>query len=167
MADVIYLHFLLDHSASMTGAPLEALKQGFQLAHSTFSAHLRHTLIASVISFESRPHLISRPTEISKIDGLGVLEPGGTSCLGRALRLLEEIMPPKRPSVVYLFSDGEPTDDWQVIYQNLRPRLDKLIGIACGLYPHEAWFEQHVDQSFEVSNLTPDMYLRTLRGFEG
>ncbi|MCC7448575.1 MAG: hypothetical protein IT324_14240, partial [Anaerolineae bacterium] len=55
MTDPIHAYLLLDTSASMTGAPLEALKQGLQLLCGTFIARCTRPVHISLIGYESVP----------------------------------------------------------------------------------------------------------------
>src|SRR5436305_9107230 len=108
----IHAYLLLDTSASMNGAPLEALKQGLQLLCGTFIARSKRPVKISMIAYESTAREIASLRDVAEFD-LPQLEAAGSSGLGKALRLVETLMPNHDPTLVYVFTDGEPTDDWE------------------------------------------------------
>src|SRR5262249_47270676 len=122
MADPIYAHVLLDTSASMYGAPLEALKQGVQLLFGTFISRSKRPIHVRLIGFESTARELIALQHVIGLE-LPPLDAAGSSGLGGALRLLASTMPDHDPSLVYIFTDGEPTDDWETTVEPLRRRV--------------------------------------------
>lgn len=164
MQDPIHAHLLLDTSASMSGAPLEALKQGLQLLCATFITRSKRPVQIRLIGYGSTPREIASLRDIHEFE-MPKLEAAGSSGLGGAFRLVADTMPAHDPSLVYVFSDGEPTDDWEVAIVPLRTRVRKIVGVACGPAASGTALKQIVDQAFQVRDLTPDILFETFRGF--
>ncbi len=160
----IHAHLLLDTSASMSGAPLEALKQGLQLLCGTFISRSKQPVQISLIGYESTARQIAPLQDVTEFT-LPKLESGGTSDLGSAFRLLTRTIAEHDPSLVYIFTDGEPTDDWEVAIEPLRPRLQKIVGIACGPKANMMALQPIADKVFQVRELTPDLLFETFRAF--
>jgi uncharacterized protein YegL len=169
MAESPYLYILLDHSASMSGAPLEALRQGMQVLLSAFERYSGQPIRAALLAYESAPTAV---TALQAIDSplfnadanliLATLESAGASNLGKALRRLAAELPQGALAVIYLFSDGGFTDDWQCALAELRPRLKRFYAVACGMAANRATLAA-ADQVLPVSDLTADLLLATLR----
>jgi uncharacterized protein YegL len=169
MAELPCLYILLDHSASMNGAPLEALRQGMQVLLSAFERYSGQPIRAALIAYESAPTAVTAPQAIdspsfsAEVDLiLAALEPAGASNLGRALRRLAAELPKDAPAAIYLFSDGGFTDDWQSALAELRPRLKRFYAVACGMAADYQTLGA-ADQVLRVSDLTADLLLATLR----
>ncbi len=165
MADPIHVYLLLDVSASMIGAPLEALKQGIHLLYRAFTSRNARPVLLSVITYESTATEVMPLTDISTLKEISLpdLDAGGSSGLAKAFRLMGARMPAHRPTLVYLLTDGEPTDDWEDALREVRPRVDKIFGLACGIRANEATFDKLVDQAFWIDDLEPDALFSTLR----
>ncbi len=164
MTEPIHAHLLLDTSASMSGAPLEALKQGLQLLCGTFISRSKRPIHISLIGYESAARHIAPLRDVTEFT-LPKLEASGSSGLGSAFRLLSRTMGEHTPSLVYVFTDGEPTDDWEVAIESVRPRVQKIIGIACGPKADPAALQLIADRVFQVRELTPDLLFETFRPF--
>jgi uncharacterized protein YegL len=154
------LYVLLDISASMSGPPFEALKQGYQL----LSTHaIGHFAAIGVARYESHPR------EIGPVGGvlpaLPALEAGGASNLGRALRWLadklEKRRQPRPRTLLCLFTDGFPTDDWQLALPIIRGQTDVIYTLGCGLAQDRAFLAHFGDQAFDLNDLSAD----TIRSF--
>jgi uncharacterized protein YegL len=164
MASALHAYLLLDSSASMDGAPLEALKQGLQLLCGTFISRSKRPVKISMITFESTAREIASLRDVTEFD-LPRLEAAGSSGLGGAFRLVSEVMPDHDPSLVYVFTDGEPTDDWEAAIEALRPRVKTVVGIACGPVASTAALEPVLDRVFQMRDLMPDLLFDTFRSF--
>ncbi len=116
---------VLDISGSMTGEPIEAVKNGVQVLVSTLrqDPYALETAFLSVITFDSAARQLVPLTELSMFQ-MPDIQATGTTALGDALSLLAnkvstevakttaEVKGDWKP-LVFLMTDGEPTDNWQ------------------------------------------------------
>lgn len=163
MPDPLRVYLLLDVSASMTGAPLEALKQGVHLLIGTLTTRSNRPIKVCVISYESTAREIVPLSEVKTGLDLPELISGGSSGLGGALRLLAQKMPDHQPIFLYLFTDGDPTDDWEEAIIPVRQRVGKIIGMACGFSPDMTTLKKIAQETFLLRDLTSDMLFTTFR----
>ncbi len=161
----IHAYLLLDMSASMSGAPLEAMKQGLQLLCGTFISRSKRPILIRLIGYESTAREIAPLRDVTEFQ-LPRLDAGGSSGLGGAFRFLERTMPEHDPSLVYVFTDGEPTDDWDAALESLRPHIARIVGVGCGMSANMETLAPIVDRAFQVRELTPDLLFDTFRAFE-
>lgn len=119
------VYLLLDTSGSMTGEPIEAVKNGVQMLVSSLrqDPYALETAFLSVITFDSSAKQLVPLTELPAFQ-VPNLQATGTTALGDALRLLAnkavtevakttaEVKGDWKP-LVFIMTDGEPTDDWQ------------------------------------------------------
>jgi uncharacterized protein YegL len=162
MTDPIHAYLLLDTSASMTGAPLEALKQGLQLLCGTFIARCTRSVHISLIGYESAPRVITALQPVGDYT-MPTLDAAGSSGLGGAFRLLANTMPENTSPLVYVFTDGEPTDDWEIAIEPLRARVRQIVGIGCGPTANMTMLSSIADPTFQMRELTPDLLYDTFR----
>lgn len=85
--------------------------------------------------------------------------------MGGAFRLLLGQMSDHRPTLVYIFTDGEPTDAWESPLATLRPRVQKIYGLVCGLSADKNLLAPIADESFFVHDLDSDKLFGTFRAF--
>lgn len=165
MAEPLHAYLLLDSSASMSGAPLEALKQGVNLLCGTFISRSKRPVLVAVISYEST---VRSTTELTDVNGFKVpeLDAAGSSSLGKALRRLLEVMPTYSPTLVYIFTDGEPTDDWEASIGAVKAGVQKIVAIGCGPTADLAVLTSQVDSAFGMRELTPDLLFETFRALQ-
>ncbi len=136
------VYLLLDSSGSMMGEPIEAVKNGVQVLISTLrqDPYALETAYLSVITFDSTARQIVPLTELTAFQMPDIQATGVTS-LGDALRLLAERVdvevlkssPEQKGDwkpLVFIMTDGEPTDDWSHGLAELRKRKFGMI-IAC------------------------------------
>lgn len=119
------VYLVLDISGSMTGEPIEAVKNGVQVLVSTLrqDPYALETAFLSVITFDSSARQVVPLTELSMFQ-MPDIQATGTTSLGGALSLLAnkvktevakttaEVKGDWKP-LVFLMTDGEPTDNWQ------------------------------------------------------
>ena len=136
------VYLVLDISGSMTGEPIEAVKNGVQVLVSTLrqDPYALETAFLSVITFDSSARQIVPLTELSMFQ-MPDIQATGTTSLGEALSLLSnkvstevakttaEVKGDWKP-LVFLMTDGEPTDNWQ---QGLNDFKNQKFGmvVAC------------------------------------
>ncbi len=169
MTDPIHAYLLLDTSASMDGAPLEALKQGLTLVCATFIARSKRPVNVSLIGYESTAREIKKLSDVHEFDMPADLAAAGSSGLSGALRLVSTLLPehnpPLIPTLVYIFTDGEPTDDWEIAITVLKPHVEKIFGILCGPAANSDILEPVLDKTFRNRELSPDLVFETFRAY--
>lgn len=166
MSASLHIYLLLDISASMTGAPLEALKQGVNLLRNTLTTRTARAAVIHAIAYESTARELFPEAPPPGDLSLPPLEPGGASNLGRALRLLAASMPTESPALLYIFTDGEPTDDWETALAGARERVDHVYAVLCGPSAGETPLTRQVDRAYRMGEFSPEKMLETLRAAE-
>ncbi|MDR1451185.1 MAG: VWA domain-containing protein [Helicobacteraceae bacterium] len=142
MARRLPVYLLLDTSGSMSGEPIEAVKNGVQILHSTLrqDPYALETAYLSVITFDSSAKQLVPLTELSAFRQPSI-SASGTTALGEALSLLasriESEVTKTTPEVkgdwkplVFLMTDGSPTDNVQTGINALRG-VKTAIVVAC------------------------------------
>ncbi|MCI5056836.1 MAG: VWA domain-containing protein [Flavobacteriales bacterium] len=136
------VYLLLDTSASMTGEPIESVKNGVQMLVSALrqDPYALETAFLSIITFSSSANQLIPLTELALFQTPNLTAQGTTS-LGAALDLLSNKIDTEvvkttaekkgdwKP-MVFIMTDGVPTDDWQ---KSLTTYKTKKVGvtIAC------------------------------------
>lgn len=134
------VYLLLDTSGSMIGAKLKAVSAGVARLCAFLQLDPRSvaTVRLSVVTFDDT----ARMTPLVPISHFSPprLTPIGKTALGAALRELNAALdasPPRayRP-LVYLLTDGQPSDEWRPEAERLRHRRDAaplyIVGLAVG-----------------------------------
>ncbi|MBO9566653.1 MAG: VWA domain-containing protein [Niastella sp.] len=136
------VYLVLDTSGSMTGEPIESLKNGVQVLISSLrqDPYALETAWLSVITFSTAAQQLVPLTELSTFQ-MPDLQAAGTTSLGEALNLLAQKVDTEvarttseqkgdwKP-LVFIMTDGEPTDDWQRGLDEYRKRKFGMV-IAC------------------------------------
>ncbi|MBY0487816.1 MAG: VWA domain-containing protein [Flavobacteriaceae bacterium] len=119
------VYLLLDTSGSMSGEPIEAVKNGVQIMISSLRQNPQaiETAFLSVITFDSTAQQIIPLTDLASFQMIDIKATGVTS-LGEALKLVAHKIDTEvqkttteqkgdwKP-LVFIMTDGIPTDDWQ------------------------------------------------------
>jgi len=119
------VYLLLDTSGSMSGEPIEAVKNGVQIMISSLRQNPQaiETAFLSVITFDSTAQQIIPLTDLASFQMVDIRATGVTA-LGDALKLVSSRIDAEvakttteqkgdwKP-LVFIMTDGIPTDDWQ------------------------------------------------------
>jgi uncharacterized protein YegL len=119
------VYLLLDTSGSMSGEPIEAVKNGVQIMISALRQNPQaiETAFLSVITFDSVAQQIIPLTDLASFQMIDIKATGVTA-LGEALKLVAHKIETEvqktttetkgdwKP-LVFIMTDGIPTDDWQ------------------------------------------------------
>lgn len=119
------VYLLLDTSGSMTGEPIEAVKNGVQVLISTLrqDPYALETAFISVITFNSSAQQLTPLTDLTAFQ-IPEIHAGGGTALGDGLSLLSQSIDREvskstadvkgdwKP-LVFIMTDGHPTDSWQ------------------------------------------------------
>lgn len=118
------VYLLLDTSGSMSGEPIEAVKNGVQVMISSLRQNPQaiETAFLSVITFDSAAQQVIPLTDLASFQMVD-LRATGVTALGEALKLVSnriehEVMKTTTEQkgdwkpLVFIMTDGVPTDDW-------------------------------------------------------
>lgn len=160
------VYLLIDCSESMAGAAMDSVNAAIKgmVKDLLGTPHALETVALSVIAFSGDARVVVplTPVEMFQMPAL-TIRPG--TSLGRALDLLascisaDVILTTKdrkgdwRP-LVFLFTDGQPTDDWREAVKRIKaltsPRIANIYAIGCG-----------DDVDFSVLHAITDIVLKT------
>ncbi|KPH13769.1 VWA domain-containing protein [Chryseobacterium sp. ERMR1:04] len=139
------VYLLLDTSGSMTGEPIEAVKNGVQMMlHSLRQMpQALETAYISIITFDTEAKQIIPLTDLVSFQMVDIKASGVTS-FGGALSLLADKVQNEvtkttleqkgdwKP-MTFIMTDGVPTDDWQSGWNKLKPVYKGfMVGCAVG-----------------------------------
>ncbi len=136
------VYLLLDTSGSMSGEPIEAVKNGVQIMISSLRQNPQaiETAFLSVITFDSTAQQIIPLTDLASFQMVDIRATGVTS-LGEALKLVANKIDSEvqkttteqkgdwKP-LVFIMTDGIPTDDWQSGLNEFR-KMKVAFTVAC------------------------------------
>lgn len=140
------VYLVLDTSGSMSGEPIEAVKNGVQVLVSTLrqDPYALETAYLSVITFDTNAQQLVPLSELGSFQQPNIVASGTTS-LGGALSLLAQKVESEvtkttadtkgdwKP-LIFIMTDGEPTDDWQKGLNDLKKVKTGVI-VACAAGP--------------------------------
>lgn len=140
------VYLLLDTSGSMHGEPIEAVKNGVQILLSNLrqDPYALETAYLSVITFNETAKQVVPLTELPSFQA-PVLNASGCTSLGDALSLLASSIEREvakttaeekgdwKP-LVFIMTDGEPTDDWTKGLDALK-KVRTGVVVACAAGP--------------------------------
>ena len=170
------IYLLLDCSASMSGEAIEAVRQGLKalVADLRTDPQALETAYISVITFSSSAQQVNALTELIAFQE-PQLEARGATALGDALKILQQCIdtevrkstPTQKGDwkpMVFLFTDGQPTDNWEGEADRLKQkRLANIIACAAGPGADSSMLKRITDAEMvvELNNVQPD----TLKAF--
>lgn len=168
------IYLLLDTSESMAGPAIESVGAGLKamLTSLRSNPHALEAVYMSVIEFSRTARVLEPLTELATFQMPSLKIRPGTS-LGAGLRLLCDQMRSEvvkttvdrkgdyRP-LVFLLTDGQPTDDWQESVQILRslsfPKLANFYAIGCGPDADLSVLGKITDIVLKMDELTPEAF---------
>ncbi len=136
------VYLLLDTSGSMSGEPIEAVKNGVQVMISSLRQNPQaiETAYLSVITFDSTAQQIIPLTDLASFQMVDIKATGVTA-LGEALKLVAHKIDTEvqkttteqkgdwKP-LVFIMTDGIPTDNWQSGLNEFKQRKTAFT-VAC------------------------------------
>ena len=163
------VYLVLDCSGSMTGEPIEAVRQGMKtlLGELKSDPQALETVWMSVITFDSAAHQVVPLTELVMVKE-PTFEARGTTALGAALRMLSESIktevrkttPTQKGDwkpLIFLMTDGIPTDDWESAADELKAaKPGNFIACAAGGEADENTLKRMTDVVVRLNDLQPD-----------
>lgn len=163
------VYLVLDCSGSMSGEPIEAVRQGMRtlLGELKGDPQALETVYLSVITFDSTARQVVPLTEVMLVKE-PKLQATGTTALGAALGLLSEQIEKEvrkttaeqkgdwRP-LIFLMTDGEPTDAWERQADAIKTaRPGNFIACAAGAGANEAVLKRVTEIVVRMNDLEPD-----------
>ena len=141
------IYFLVDVSESMAGTPIEEVQNGMRtiIQNLRVDPYALETVFVSIIVFAGKAEVLSPLTELYKFYP-PVFPIGGGTSLGKGLDLLmDDIERNVRPTtieekgdwkpIVFLFTDGNPTDDYSRAFRRWNEKFRRrcnLIAVSIG-----------------------------------
>jgi von willebrand factor, type A len=153
----------------MTGEPIEAVKNGVQMMVHSLRQNPQaiETAFVSIITFDSEAKQLIPLTDLASFQTVD-LKAAGTTALGAALSLLADKLENEvtkttleqkgdwKP-IVFIMTDGVPTDDWQAGFQKLKAvKKGLIVGCAAGNNADDKVLKEIADQVVRLSNTDAD-----------
>ena len=136
------VYLVLDTSGSMSGEPIEAVKNGVQVMISSLRQNPQaiETAFISVITFDSIAQQVIPLTDLASFQMVDI-KATGTTALGDALKMVankidNEVQKTTTEQkgdwkpLVFIMTDGIPTDDWQSGLNEFKKRKTAFT-VAC------------------------------------
>ncbi|MFX0132604.1 MAG: TerY-C metal binding domain-containing protein [Candidatus Hodarchaeota archaeon] len=173
------VYFVLDCSVSMVGEGIEAVQRGLKSLVNELKSdpHALETAWLSVITFSSYAEQIIPLTDITEFQVPDLKIHPGTK-LGAALSLLRDCIqkevrlntPDQKGDwlpLVFLLTDGEPTDEWTHPAQKLNTLFSgkplNLIAIGCGPDVNSEILYQLTESVFILKDDSPEDFQKLFR----
>lgn len=165
------VYLLIDCSESMVGDAINSVQVGLETLLSTLRSdpHALETAYVSVITFSDEANQIIPLTELTEIQTPRLTASAGTS-LGKAFSLLRNCIEGEvrkstpsqkgdyRP-LVFLLTDGQPTDDWRTVKESVdrltKPRIANFYAIGCGDDIDYDMLNEVADHVFKLDDMEP------------
>lgn len=170
------IYLLLDTSGSMSGTAINAVNQGLMTLADALMADPRaaETAWISVISFDSTARVEVPLTSAFGFNAPTLIAQGGTE-LGKGLKLLEDQIKKEvvanssenqkgdwKP-LIFVMTDGQPTDNWRSAADSLKKKKYNIIGCAAG----DSADEQMLKELTEIVVKLSDTDAKTMKNFFG
>ena len=174
MSDIVRrlpVYLVLDTSGSMAGEPIEAVRQGVRALISDLRSKPQalENVFLSVITFNSTAQQLVPLTELLAFQEPNLDATGATS-LGAAIKLLRNCLnneirkatPEQKGDykpLVFLMTDGQPTDNWEPEVESLRnqkPRPADIIACAAGPLADVTPLKKLTEKVVKLHSLAPD-----------
>ncbi len=163
------VYLVLDVSGSMTGEPIEAVRQGVKalLADLRGDPQALETAYLSVITFSNGAQQVCPLTELTTFTEPQLVASGSTA-LGEALKLLGQCVdrevrrstPTQKGDwkpLIFLMTDGQPTDSWEAAADEIKQkRVGNIIACAAGPHAQASVLKRATEIVVELNNLQPD-----------
>jgi uncharacterized protein YegL len=166
------VYILIDTSESMAGEAMEAVQRGLDAMLATLrkNPHALETVWMSVITFDSRAKVVVPLTEIGDFT-LPQLTIKSATALGSALQLLtvrikSEVQKTTSDfkgdyrSIVFLLTDGQPTDRWEQAAEalkNVKPKIANIYAIGCGRDVDYTVLSEISDIAYHIREVNGDL----------
>src|SRR5258708_411302 len=166
------VYLLLDTSSSMFGAPIQAVQQGVALIHRELlnNPHAIETVYLSVITFDTIARQLAPLASVESFTP-PTLKAEGNTALGAAITLLDDSLDREltantegrkgdyRP-LIFLLTDGAPTDLWRDPVKKLKARtinkIGSLVALGCGPNVNTETLKDITDDVLKMSDTNPD-----------
>ncbi len=165
------VYLLLDCSSSMSGAPIIAVNEGLELLYKELmkDPQAKESVWISLIRFATT----ASQDRLTPIDQFvpPTLSASGSTAMGGAFQLLvnsiQQDLTPKignqrgdfRP-LVFLLTDGAPTDSWQAPVQQLHAltgsQRPTIVALGCGGGVNANMLKQVTNEVYLMTNVTTD-----------
>jgi uncharacterized protein YegL len=156
----------------MFGAPIQAVQQGVHLIHRELlnNPHAIETVYLSVITFDSTAKQIVPLTSVEAFTP-PTLKAEGNTALGAAITLLDQSLDRElRPNtegrkgdyrpLVFLLTDGAPTDEWRSPVSKLKARtthkIGSLVALGCGQNANMTTLKDITSDALKMADMSPD-----------
>lgn len=162
------VYLVLDVSGSMAGEPVEACRQGVKALLSDLRGDPQalETAYLSVITFESDAKQVAPLCNLMDF-AEPTLTAGGSTGMGAALELLasrvdaevRQSSPTQKGDwkpLVFLMTDGQPTDEWEAAADKIRAKRMNVIACAAGPCADTKVLQRITETVIKLANLEPD-----------
>lgn len=176
------IYLLLDCSGSMVGDPIEAVNEGLGMIYRQLMSDPQavETVMLSVIRFAEAAEQDDLTSLISFVPP--TLSASGPTAMGSAFHILEESIRNDLSSdsgtakgdyrpLVFLLTDGKPTDEWRSEVNKLKAltgnRRPIIVALGCGGDVDPAMLREVTSEVFLLKDATPEQIKAYFRWISG